>query len=303
MKNIPLAVSGLSLTLASLGNLLRPRGEVIRYICGILSAAILFVFILKIFLFSEHTKEELKNPIVLSVLPTSTMAVMVLCTYINPYFSSITVCLWYAAIIIHIFLMLLFAKRFVCNFNIHNVFPGWFVVGGGIATASVTIPTMEMRTVGQIFFYIGIALYFILLPVIIYRMIKIKPLPEPICPTIAIFTAPMSMFIVGYFTSFEQQNTVLVYIMLVIAAVSYIYVSINMVFLLRLKFYPTYSAFAFPYVISAIAFRVVNTFLIKKGIDFFAFVPRISEWAAVAVVVYVLICYIKYFISFHKARS
>jgi len=295
IKNIPMAVSGLALSLASLGNLLRPHSEAIRYTCGILSAAILLAFILKVLLFFEHTREELKNPSLLSVLPTSTMSVMVLCTYIKPYSSSLAVWLWCAATIIQLCIMLLFIKRFVCNFDINNVSPSWFVVGGGIATASVAIPAMEVKPIGQTLLCIGIALYFLTLPVIIFRMVKRGDLPEPLRPTIAIFTAPMSMFIVGYFSAFDRQNVVTVVVMLVIAVVSYIYVSINMVFLLRLKFYPTYTAFAFPYVISAIAFRQINTFLDNRGIDTFAIVSRISEWLAVAVVVYVLIRYIVFF--------
>jgi len=65
--------------------------------------------------------------------------------------------------------------------------------------------------------------------------------------------------------------------------------------LLRIKFYPTYAAFTFPYVISATAFRVGNTFLVKNGYDFFSFAPTLSEWIAVAVVLYVLVRYVMFF--------
>jgi exfoliative toxin A/B len=99
------------------------------------------------------------------------------------------------------------------------------------------------------------------------------------------------MCLAGYFAAFEQPNALLVYIMLVITVISYIYVSVNMVFLLRLKFYPTYAAFTFPYVISAIAFSSANTFLMENGYDFFSFAPIISKWVAVIVVSYVLIRY------------
>ena len=118
---------------------------------------------------------------------------------------------------------------------------------------------------------------------------------EPLRLTIAIFTAPMSLCIVGYFSSFERRNETLVYIMLAIAVISYIYVSIKMLYMLNVKFYPTYAAFTFPYVISATAFRLGNAFLAERGIGFFAPVAQISLWLAVAIVAYVFVHYIKFF--------
>ena len=48
LKKIPIAVSGLSLALAALGNLLLPYGEVLRYCCGIFSTVIFCIFVLKL---------------------------------------------------------------------------------------------------------------------------------------------------------------------------------------------------------------------------------------------------------------
>jgi exfoliative toxin A/B len=100
---------------------------------------------------------------------------------------------------------------------------------------------------------------------------------------------------VGYFNSFEQKNEALVYLMLGIALVSYLYVTVMMVSLLRIKFYPTFAGFTFPYVISALAFRLGNGFLTERGVTFFSPVAQVSEWLAVAIVLYVLIQYIRYF--------
>ena len=112
---------------------------------------------------------------------------------------------------------------------------------------------------------------------------------------IAIFTAPMSLCIVGYFSSFEQKSPMLIYVMLAIALASYLYVTVMMFSLLKIKFYPTYAAFTFPYVISAIAFRLGNAFLVERGIMFFAPIALISMYLAVAVVLYVLVRYVMYF--------
>lgn len=260
---------------------------------GILSAAILCLFILKLIFDAGTVKEELKNPIAFSILPTATMSLMLLCAYVKPFWGVAAVCLWYAALVIHVLIMVLFCVRFVRGFKLSTVFPSWFVTGVGIVTASVTSPAMEARPLGQILFYVGLAMYLVLLPLIIYRMVKVKPMPEPARPTIAIFTAPVSLCLVGYLSAFETPNTALVYGLLAAAVISYVCVTVCMVSLLRLKFYPTYAAFTFPYVISAIAFKSANALLVNNGYGFFSFIPAVTEWVAVAVVVYVLFRYIK----------
>ena len=88
--------------------------------------------------------------------------------------------------------------------------------------------------------------------------------------------------------------------MLVLAAASYVYVTLMMFSLLRIKFYPTYAAFTFPYVISAIAFRIGTNFLADRGLEFFLLVAQAAQWIAVAVVIFVLLHYIRYFVFWLK---
>ena len=301
IKSIPMATCGLALALAALGNLLLPleNGTTIRYICGVLSLIVLLVFALKIFVDRDHAKEELKTPVPFSVLPTATMAIMILSTYIRPHIPEIALIVWYIALITHVIIMLLFSKRFVLGFQLGTVFPSWFIAGVGITTASVTAPAMNAVIIGQIAFYIGFVLYFAIFPLVVLRMNKVRVFPEPARKTVAIFTAPMSLLIVGYFSSFVGQGQVtpvLVYFMLAIAAVSYLYVSIMMFSLLKIKFYPTYAAFTFPYVISAIAFRLGANFLAQRyELYFLTNVAEVTLWIAVVIVVFVLVHYIKYF--------
>ena len=338
LKIVPMAVSGLALGLASLGNLLLPFGASIRYICGSLSFIILLLFILKFILDFPFVREELKKPVPLSVLPTSTMALMLLCTYIRPFFGDVALIIWYVAVLAHVSIMVLFFVRFILRFKIENVFPSWFVAFVGLVTVSVTAPAMNADRIGQFAFYIGFSLYFIALMLNVYRLTgrwqisrqsrNVEPMqnselaripeplrssehkqisepsrssehlqiPESLRPTLAIFTAPMSLCLVGYFSSFEQQNEYLVYSILCFAIISYIFVTYKMITeLLRTKFYPTYAAFTFPYVISATAFRFGSVFLAERGFHFFTPVAQISMWIAVVVVIYVLVRYIMFF--------
>lgn len=298
IRSIPMAICGVSLALAALGNLLLlPFGPGVRYFCGILSAFVLLLFILKLVLDSPHALEELKTPVPLSVLTTATMALMLLTAYLRPHLPSVALILWYAAVIAHVGIMLLFAKRFVMGLAIANVFPSWFVTFVGIVTVSVTAPAMGAVPLGQLAFYVGFVLYFVALPLVVRRMTKPgQAFPQPALPTVAIFAAPMSLLIVGYFSSFQERNEALVYLMLAIALISYAYVTVKMLTtLLAVRFYPTYAAFTFPYVISAIAFRLGAAFLAAREIHFLTPLAQASQWVAIAVVAYVLVHYIKYF--------
>jgi len=305
IRSVPMAIGGLSLALAALGNLLLPlpHGNVVRYICGVLSLAILVIFALKLFLDSPHAREELKIPLPASVLPTSTMALMLLATYAGPYMADVAVSVWYAAAITHVCLMVFFFRRFIVGFKLGSVFPSWFITFVGIVVVSVTAPAMGAVAIGQTAFYVGFVLYFVALALVVCRMNKVRIFPEPARPTVAIFTAPMSLLTVGYFSSFVQQgqmNEALVYAMLAISAASYVYVTLMMFSLLRIKFYPTYAAFTFPYVISATAFRLGAGFLADRGFEFFVVVAQAAQWIAVGVVVFVLLHYVRYFVFWLK---
>ena len=298
IRSVPMAICGVSLALAALGNLLLPTfGPVARYICGILSAALLVIFVLKLILDYPHAREELKTPIPLSVLPTATMTVMLLSAYIRPHMPGSALFIWYCAIIAHLGIMLIFAKRFMAGLKARNVFPTWFITFVGIAIASVTAPAMGAVQIGQAVFYLGFVLYFAALPLVVCRMIKADQFfPQPAQPTIAIFAAPMSLLIVGYFSSFQQRNEMLVYFMLALALASYIYVTIKMLTsLLKIKFYPTCAAYTFPYVISAAAFRLGAAFLAEQGINFLTPIAQLSQLIAVMVVAYVVVHYVMYF--------
>ncbi|MDR1249516.1 MAG: TDT family transporter [Treponema sp.] len=299
VKSIPMAICGLSLALAALGNLLAQNNQPeLRGICCILSAAVLIIFLLKLVFHFPHANAELKTSIPLSVLPTSTMALMLLSVYVKDYLNeNVAFVLWYVSIALHIFIMFLFVKRFIIGFKLGAVFPSWFITFVGIVVASVTAPAMNARPIGQIIFYIGFSFYFIALLLVVWRMLKVKLFPEPARPTIAIYTAPMSLCIVGYFQSFlpEQRNAALIYVMLGIAVISYLYVSIMMISLLKIKFYPTYAAFTFPYVISALAFRAGNNFLSAQGYNFLAPLTPVSFWIAIAAVLFVVAHYVRYF--------
>ena len=296
VKKLPLPITGLMLGLAVLGNLIQSYSNSLRTVFGIISGIILLLVLIKIFTLTKGVKEALENPVVASVFPTLSMAIMVLAGYLKPLNAQFALIFWFAGILLHIILMIWFTKKFVANFNIKKVFPSWFIVYVGIAVASVTAGAFEMQSIGRIAFYFALISYLVLLPIVLKRVYVVKEIPEAALPGFAILSAPASLCLAGYMNSFAEKNMLLVYLLLFISQLFYFVVLLSLPKLLKLKFYPSYSGFTFPLVISALSLKLTNGFLTKSGngIAFLKTLVTFEELVALVIVIYVLLRYISF---------
>lgn len=305
IKKVPIPMTGLMLGLAALGNLVQSYGELYRNILGGISFVLLLLILVKIFVEPNSLKEGLNNPVVASVTPTLSMGIMILSTYIKPYFPSLAYGVWIIGLVMHIILIAYFTKKYIVNFSIKKVFPSWFIVYVGIVVGSVTGPAYGQATIGKYLFWFGLVSYLILLPVVIYRVIKIKEIPEPALPTIAIFAAPASLCLAGYMNSFESKNIIVLWFLVVLSLVMLCAVLLYMPKLLKLPFYPSYSAYTFPFVISGIGIKLTNGFLTKAGnvIAWIKPIVYLEEAMATILVLYVLIKYVQFLLSSPKSTT
>ncbi len=296
LKKYPVPISGLILGLAAAGNLVQSYGEIYRSIFGIISAALFILMIVKMVKYTAGVKESLQNPVVASVFPTLSMAAMLLAAYLKPLSSIVAFIIWVVGLIAHILMIFWFSKNFVLSFKIKQVFPSWFIVYVGIVVASVTAPAFKMNTAGQIIFWFGFASYIVLLPIVLYRTLKVKEIPEPASPTLIIFAAPASLLLAGYINSFTEKNMSIMLFLAAMSIIMYIYAIIMLPKLLKLKFYPSYSGFTFPLVISGIAMKLMSGFLSKSGnpVSWLKYLVKFQEAAAVAIVLYVLYRYMQF---------
>lgn len=303
LKKYPVPIVGLILGLAASGNLIQSYGEVYRNVFGIISAIFLILIFIKMAKYPKEVAKNLENPVIASVFPTLSMGIMLLSTYCTYYTKSFAYIMWIMGIVLHIVLILWFTKKFVFNFSIKKVFPSWFIVYVGIVVASVTAPVYKMESLGKLLFWFGLITYLILLPIVIYRVIKVKNMPEPTLPTIAIFAAPASLLLAGYMKSFQAKNMIMVWFLMVLSIIMYISVIVMLFKLLKLKFYPSYSGFTFPLVISGISIKLTNTFLIKfhQPIFLLKYLVKFQEILAISITLYVLIRYIKFL--FYKEQN
>ncbi|MGI6225018.1 MAG: TDT family transporter [Peptococcales bacterium] len=295
LEKYPLPISGLILGLTALGNLLMSYSEILRNILGIVAGILLILFVLKFVFYPQQIKKELDNVLIASVIPTFPMALMLLSTYLISDFPTFAFIIWISGLVIHLLLIIWFSLKFVCQFNIKQVFPTWFIVYVGLTLVSVT-GKYGMDNLGRVAFWFGLITYLILLCPVLYRIIKIKEMPEPALPTLVILAAPASLLLAGYINSFTEKNMTIIYLLMTLSLIFYIRVIIMLSRLLKLKFYPSYSGFTFPLVISATALKLTKEYFANYNHElyFLDFLLYFQVIVAVIITFYILIRYIQF---------
>lgn len=299
IKNIPIPTAGVMLGLAALGNLLAPYSIIVKIICGILSALLGALLFAKIIKYPKLVHADLKgNPVLGSVFATFFMATMQLCTYVAPVLPVLSKAVWCLAVAAHIILIIWFSKNFVMNLEMKNVFPTHFIAYVGIVVGAVTSPVFNCIQLGIYIFYFGFAAYMLLLLLVTYRYIKMPPQEAAVKPLICIYTAPMSLSLAGYFAVIPEKSFLMITIMQICAQLLFFFILSLMPKLLRLPFYPSYAAFTFPFVITAIALKQSLAYYASMGVllhDFFYCLYVFEAICATCIVVYVTIHYLNFF--------
>lgn len=299
IKNIPIPTAGVMLGLAALGNLLAPYSIIVKIICGILSALLGALLFAKIIKYPKLVHADLKgNPVLGSVFATFFMATMQLCTYVAPVLPVLSKAVWCLAVAAHIILIIWFSKNFVMNLEMKNVFPTYFIAYVGIVVGAVTSPVFNCIQLGIYIFYFGFAAYMLLLLLVTYRYIKMPPQEAAVKPLICIYTAPMSLSLAGYFAVIPEKSFLMITIMQICAQLLFFFILSLMPKLLRLPFYPSYAAFTFPFVITAIALKQSLAYYASMGVllhDFFYCLYVFEAICATCIVVYVTIHYLNFF--------
>ena len=292
LKRIPLPMAGLALGLAALGNLFAET-PVIRTVLGIIAAIILVVLAIKVILIPQSLKEAIDTPPVAGTLMTYPMAMMVLSGYILPHLASLAKVLWFAGIALFLLLLAVFIPKYILKFNIKCVFASYFVAFVGIVVASLTANAMGFPLIGKVAFWFGLICYILLLVPVTYRYLRVKNSPPPATPAVAIYAAPASLLLAGYLSVFETKAPAMVYALFAVALIMTLVGLIQSIPQLTKPFYPSIAAFTFPFVISAIATKMMNGYLNASGnpSSLVSFLFKAEFVIAVLLVAYTLIRY------------
>lgn len=296
IKKLPIALSGIMLSLASLGNLMAHYSLISKKLCGLLSFSIFILLTLKIILFPSDIVKDLKNPLIASVSPNYDMGLMILTTYIKDMFFNFALCIWIVAILIHIGLLIFYTKTFLLTFDITKLFPTTLIIYVGLGVASITSLYFNLPILGKYFFWFSFIAFIILFPILVYRVFIIKGLPKETLPTLTVFTGPASLTLSGYLNSFENKNIYMIGFLSIFALIIYILVLMSFPYLLKLEFSPSFASFVFPTIITASAMKKTDLYLISidKTIYLLKYVVLFQEIVAILILIYVSSKYIMY---------
>lgn len=260
IKNLPIPITGIILATLSLGNLLQDVHPYLRYAFGIVGAIFLILIILKVVLYPQDIKNDFKNPVVTSSSGTFSMSLMILSTYLIPFIPSIAYTIWIIGIVLHILLIIYFTYHFIiCDFNISNVYPSYWIVYVGITMAAITAHFHGIHEIDFIFFTIGFIGMLVSTPAVLYREFVYKKIPDANKPLTCIFTALFSILLFGYLNSAQSISIEFTIILYGIALIFYVFAFYKLISFRNLEFYPSFAAFTFPFVISALATKGVLT--------------------------------------------
>jgi len=258
LPNAPTPMAGLALGLSSLGwswESFVPLDGLAQLTGAIVAAILLLILSAKFVLHPRLLRADLAHPVVGSVVPTFAMATMVVSKAVGDWLSpSAGVALWLAAIALHLTFLGVFLAHRARAFELHHMVPAWFVPPVGIIVADVAFPgvaALHPLAIGLL--YLGIGLYAILLPIMLYRLIFAPEIPDPAKPTIAIMAAPASLSLAGYLTVIDAPSPLLIALLASSAVLMTLIIYLAFLKLLRLPYSPGYAAFTFPLVIGATA--------------------------------------------------
>ena len=294
IKSLPTPIAGLALGSVALGNLLQPYSSSLQLLFNLLSLIIIVLLTIKFVLGFDKLKKEMENPVVATVLATYPMTIMLLASFSKKYIGILSMPVW----IIGIFLDFCIVCYAIYNFiikerHINKIYPTWFITFVGPAVVTVTAINYNLETLGLIYFYFSYINYLVLLPFVLYRVYKYKHYKDGDYPTITVFSAPGGLLLASYMIGVTQKSNYILIVLVPLTILLFIFVLIQLPYLLKRKFYPSFSAFTFPLVICAIAFQKTGVYYHIAEFSILNILIHLTELLAIIIVIYIWYGFIK----------
>ena len=294
IKKLPTPIAGLALGSAALGNLLQPYSSSLQLLFNLLSLIIIVLLTIKFTLGYDELKKEMENPVIATVLATYPMSIMLLASFSKKYIGLLSMPVW----IIGIFLDFCVVCYAIYNFiikerHISKIYPTWFITFVGPAVVTVTAINYNLEMLGLIYFYFSYINYLLLLPFVLYRVYKYKHYKDGDYPTITVFSAPGGLLLASYMIGVTQKSNIILAILIPLTILLFIFVLFQLPYLLKRKFYPSFSAFTFPLVICAISFQKTGVYYQLAEFSILNILIHLSELLAIIIVIYVWYGFIK----------
>jgi len=313
LQQLPFAISGLAFGLVSLGwnlEVAYPLDGILQVLTALLSTLIIIAVIFKLYYLSPYVFPLLKDPSIGPLSPTIALVIMI--GSVN-FSGDSAIFIWFFGFILHSLLLILFIITRYQNFQMAQVAPSWFIPFVAIIVAALTYPQMSQSSMAwlatnhviiqQIFsqsvVIFAIASYFLILPLITYKVISKPLLTADTRASLALYAAPANLCLLGYLLYFPTTSLSLMVLLLIIAIAMSIFSYVIVLQLIHRPFTPAFSSFTFPLVIGSPTMQAVSSYFEQQQFDelyihFFAYLAQLQLYAATLVTVYVVYQYARF---------
>lgn len=246
----------------------------VRHISMWVATVIFLLYIVKMVKFPKVCLKEYQTVVPCSLYAGFTMVLMILGSYYFDYVPALGKGMWAVGLCIHAVHILVFTYRNVIKKRDINTFvPSWFVTYNGILVSCVVGGAMNAAGILKYVAYYGIIIYFIIIPIMIWRLLKVE-VKTPVYHTMAVLLAPCSLCVVSYLNVIPNPNQTLLYILYACVLASLLFIIIKLPKFFSFPFAPGFAGMTFPMAIGIVASTKMAGYLTGIGNDAFATVVK-----------------------------
>ena len=266
LEKMPVPVLPTFVGALTLSNVLSGMGYPwVRHLTMWTATIILLLYIVKIIKFTDVCKKEYENVVPCSLYAAFTMMMMILGSYYFDYAPALGKGMWAIATVIHAVHILIFTYRNVIKKRDINTFvPSWFVTYNGIMVSCVVGGAMNAAGVLKYIVYYGIIIYFIIIPIMIWRL-KTVEVKAPVYHTMAVVLAPCSLCVVSYLNVIPNPNQILLYVLYACVLASLTFIIVKLPKFFAYSFTPGFAGLTFPMAIGIVASTKMAGYLTGIG--------------------------------------
>ncbi len=222
-------------------------------------------YIVKIIMFPGVCAAEYKQTVPASLYAGFTMCLMILGSFCYEMGMGFGKWIWFCAVIIHAVHICVFTYNSVIKKrDIDTTVPSWFVTYNGIMVSCVTGSAMNMKPMLQVITVYGIIIYLILIPVMIYRLLKF-PVKPGVYHTMPVVLAPCSLCVVSLLNTYDSPAEALLYFLYFCVLASLLFIVIKLPDFFSFDFVPGFAGLTFPMAIGIVATNKMAAYLTAGG--------------------------------------
>lgn len=268
LERMPVPVLPTFVGALTLGNVYSGMGYVwIRHLTMWTATVVLLLYGVKLLKYPSVCKKEYETVVPCSLYAGFTMVLMLLGSYYFEYIPALGKGMLLTGLAIHAVHIMVFTYRNVIKGrNINTFVPSWFVTYNGIMVSSVVGGAMGLAPILNVVLYYGIAVYFVILPFMLWRLITVEVKP-PVYHTMAVLLAPCSLCLVSYLNLTAVPNRVLIFVLYLCILASLTFIIIKLPQFFAFSFVPGFAGMTFPMAIGIVATNKMTGYLNGNGME------------------------------------